>query len=55
MLWIHLLQQWYSFSHPSMQDALIEMSTMRRFAGIDLISEAASLCEVQILRSDCPD
>jgi IS5 family transposase len=39
MLRIHLLQQWYSLSDPAMEEALIEVSTMRRFAGIDLISE----------------
>ena len=39
MLRIHLLQQWYDLSDPAMEDALIEVPTMRRFAGIDLISE----------------
>jgi IS5 family transposase len=39
MLLIHLLQQWYSLSDPAMEDALIEVPTMRRFAGIDLISD----------------
>jgi IS5 family transposase len=39
MLRIHLLQQWYSLSDPAMEEALIEVPTMRRFAGIDLISE----------------
>lgn len=29
----------YSLSDPSMEDALIELPTMRRFAGIDMISE----------------
>jgi IS5 family transposase len=38
MLRIHLLQQWYDLSDPSMEDALIEVATMRRFAGIALIS-----------------
>ena len=38
MLRIHLLQQWYDLSDPAMEDALIEVPTMRRFAGIDLIS-----------------
>jgi IS5 family transposase len=32
MLWIHLMWQWYSLSDPSMEDALIEAPTMRRFA-----------------------
>ncbi len=39
MLRIHLMQQWYSLSDPGMEEALIEVPTMRRFAGIDLISD----------------
>jgi IS5 family transposase len=39
MLRIHLQQQWYSLSDPAMEEALIEVPTMRRFAGIDLISD----------------
>ena len=39
MLRVHLMQQWYSLSDPAMEDALIEVPTMRRFAGIDLVSE----------------
>ena len=39
MLRIHLMQQWYDLSDPGMEDALIEVPTMRRFAGIDLISD----------------
>ncbi len=39
MLRIHLLQQWYPVSDPAMEEALIEVLTMRRFAGIDLISD----------------
>jgi IS5 family transposase len=39
MLRIHLLQQWYDLSDPAMEDALIEVPTMRRFAGIALISD----------------
>ena len=39
MLRIHLMQQWYSLSDTAMEDALIEVPTMRRFAGIDLISD----------------
>ena len=33
------MQQWYSPSNPGMEEALIELPTMRRFAGIDLISD----------------
>jgi IS5 family transposase len=39
MLRINLLQQWYSLSDPAMEEALIEVPTMRRFAGIDMISD----------------
>ncbi|SBO44711.1 IS5 family transposase [Cyanobium sp. NIES-981] len=39
MLRIHLMQHWYSLSDPAMEDALIEVPTMRRFAGINLISD----------------
>jgi len=39
LLRIHLLQQWYDLSDPAMEDALIEVPTMRRFAGIDMISD----------------
>jgi IS5 family transposase len=36
---IHLLLQWYSLSEPAMEEALIEVATMRQFAGIELISD----------------
>jgi IS5 family transposase len=39
MVRIHLLQQWYSLSDTAMEEALIEVPTMRRFAGIELISD----------------
>ena len=39
MLRIHLLQQWYDLSDPAMEDALIEVATMRRFAGIAMITD----------------
>ena len=39
MLRIHLQQQWYSMSDAAMEEALIETPTMRRFAGIELISD----------------
>jgi IS5 family transposase len=39
MLRIHLMQQWYDLSDPAMEDVLIEVPTMRRFAGIALISD----------------
>jgi len=39
MLLIKLLQQWNSLSDPAMEEALIEVPTMRRFASSDLISD----------------
>ena len=39
MLRIHLLQKWYSLSDPGMEEDLIEVPTMRRFAGIELMSD----------------
>ena len=42
MLRIHLMQQWYSLSDPAMEDALIEVATIRHFARIDLISDLIS-------------
>jgi hypothetical protein len=39
ILRIHLLQRWCSLSDPAMEETLIEVPTMRRFAGIELISD----------------
>ncbi len=39
MLRIHLMQQWYSLSDPAMEEVLIEMPSMHRFTGIDLMSD----------------
>jgi IS5 family transposase len=39
ILRIHLLQEWYSLSDPVMEEALLVVPTMRRYAGIELISE----------------
>ncbi|CAK6687698.1 hypothetical protein OGCDGJMD_00274 [Cyanobium usitatum str. Tous] len=39
MLRIDLLQQCNSLSDPAKEEALIEVRTMRGFAGIDLISD----------------
>jgi len=33
MLRIYLLQQWYSLSDPTMEEALYEISSMRQFRG----------------------
>jgi IS5 family transposase len=39
ILRIHLLLQWYSLSEPAMEEAVIKVPALRRFAGIDLISD----------------
>jgi len=39
ILRIDLQQQWCTLSDPKLEDALIEVSTMRRFAGIAQITE----------------
>jgi IS5 family transposase len=39
MLRIHLLQNWFGYSDPAMEEALYEIVPLRRFAGLD-ISEA---------------
>ena len=40
MLRIYFMQQWYSLSDPAMEDALYEIESMRRFAGLDLADDA---------------
>ena len=40
MLRIYFMQQWYALSDPGMEDALYEIESMRRFAGLELIDEA---------------
>lgn len=40
MLRIHLMQQWYALSDPGMEDALYEVESMRRFAGLELNEDA---------------
>ncbi len=40
MLRIHLMQQWYSLADESMEDALYEIESMRRFADIELNEDA---------------
>lgn len=39
MLRIYLMQQWFALSDPGMEDALYDIESMRRFAGIDLSSD----------------
>jgi transposase, IS5 family len=40
MLRIHCLQQWYGLSDPAMEEALYEIASMRRFAGLSLAKGA---------------
>ena len=40
MLRVHLLQQWYARSDLAMGDALYEIESMRRFAGVELNEDA---------------
>jgi len=40
MLRIYFMQQWYSMSDPGMEDALYEIESMRRFAGLELVEDA---------------
>lgn len=40
MLRIHFMQQWYALSDPAMEDALYEIESMRRFAGLELNEDA---------------
>lgn len=40
MLRIYFMQQWYALSDPGMEDALYEVESMRRFAGLELVEDA---------------
>ena len=39
MLRIHLMQNWYGLSDAAMENDLIDIACLRRFAGIDLVSD----------------
>ena len=39
MLRIYCMQQWYALSDPAMEDALYDIESMRRFAGIDIAAD----------------
>ena len=39
MLRIHLLQQWYALSDPSMEEALYEIAPLRQFARLSLLTD----------------
>jgi transposase, IS5 family len=49
MLRIYFMQQWFNLSDPAMEDALYDIESMRRFAGIEL-GEDAVPDETTILR-----
>ncbi len=49
MLKLHFLQQWYGLSDPALEDALYEIESMRRFAGIEL-NETAIPDETTLLK-----
>jgi IS5 family transposase len=49
MLRIHLLQQWYSLSDPAMEDALMEVPTMRRSAGTDITQERRKIAATTVV------
>ena len=40
MLRVYFMQQWYALSDPGMEDALYEIESMRRFAGLELSDDA---------------
>lgn len=40
MLRLYFLQQWYTLSDPGIEDALYEIKSMRRFAGLELTDNA---------------
>jgi IS5 family transposase len=39
MLRIYFMQQWYGLSDPAMEDALYDIESMRRFAGVDIAAD----------------
>ncbi|MGY6214049.1 IS5 family transposase [Methylolobus aquaticus] len=40
MLRLYFLQQWYALSDPGLEDALYEIESLRRFAGLELADDA---------------
>jgi hypothetical protein len=40
MLRIYFMQNWFGLSDPGMEDALYEIESMRRFAGLELMEDA---------------
>jgi IS5 family transposase len=53
MLRIYCMQQWFQLSDPSMEDALYDIESMRRFAGIELsvdaVPDETTLCRFRHL------
>ncbi|MDP3295204.1 MAG: IS5 family transposase, partial [Nevskia sp.] len=49
MLRIHLMQQWFGYSDPAMEEALHDIPVLRRFAGLDA-GESRLADETTILR-----
>lgn len=53
MLRLHFLQQWFNLGDPTLEDALYESNSMRRFAGIDLgrepVPDETTVCKFRHL------
>lgn len=53
MLRIHFLQQWYDLSDPAAEEALYDVVSMRRFAGVDLgnapVPDETTICKFRHL------
>ena len=47
MLRIYFMQQWYALSDPAMEDSLLDVESMRRFAGVDLngVPDETTICK----------
>jgi len=39
MLRVYFIQQWYAMSDPGMEDALYDIESMRRFAGLEFVED----------------
>ena len=53
MLRVYCMQQWFQLSDPGMEDALYDMESMRRFAGIELgvdpVPDESTICRFRHL------
>jgi len=57
MLRIHLMQNWFGYSDPAMEEALYETTILRQFAGLSLEripDETTILNFRRLLITDCP-